>query len=60
MTRCLKKDVLLLDCDNENKKKFTKFRHIEGVTHNKSSHISLPVLKTNPETKHVNKLLSIV
>lgn len=60
MTQWLKKDVLLFDYDNENTTKFTKVRHTEGVTHYKSLHISLPVVKTNPETKHVNKLWSVV
>lgn len=55
-----KKDVLFLDCDNENKKKFIKFCYIEGVMYNKLLYISLFVFKINLEIKYVNKLLSIV
>lgn len=42
----LKRNVLLLDYENGNKKKYTEYDHTGGFTHFKSSPNNLQVVKT--------------
>lgn len=51
--------MFILNFDNGNKKKYTKFHHTVGFTHHKSSPIILQVIETHPEGVHVNMFLDI-
>lgn len=56
VTRWFRKDVLLFDNDDENKKKYTKFHFTEGFVHKKSSPFSLQVVNIHPEFTHIDIL----